>query len=451
MRSISRFLAAMCFGGFLAGATATAAGAATLDTDGRAEAGGSVALDFLRMPSDIGSDDRDAQISQGMQALQAGDLEAARGVFSAAIDSDSADHVALLGMAEVARLEGDREGIEIYLRRAVDAAPGNARTHLAWGRYLYNLGEIDRAEQALRRAAELSPASRAPWLDLGVLYLNGRADPQRAARAFSTAIQVDGTHAGAHFGLGRSLAAMNAPDAAKRHLKRAQILDPKNPLPGLALARAEHAAGDAEAAVRTLDQTIERHPSFVEAHIARGDVLWRIGRLDAAAASYQEAVAVAPSQAVGPMRLAMLQQARGDAAAARAAYERVVAAHPEHAVAHNNLAILLVSAFGAEDLPRARELAARAAALRPDAPEFMTTLGYIHRVAGDLDAAAAALEGAASRASAPAATHYHLGVVYDLQGRDRLAAAAFRRALNAHDGFQNAADARQRLTRLEGN
>jgi tetratricopeptide (TPR) repeat protein len=450
MRSISGFLAATGLAALLAGATATSAAAAAFDTDGRVDAGGALEFDFLRTPPDIGSGDRGAQISKGMQALQAGDLEAARGAFSTAIDRDPLDHVALLGMAEVARLEGDRDGIETYLSRAVDAAPGNARSHLAWGRYLYAGGQIDRAEQALRRAAELSPASRAPWLDLGVLYLNGRADPQRAARAFSTAIQIDGTHAGAHFGLGRSLVAMNEPEAAKRHLKRAQILDPKNPLPGLALARAEHATGDADAAVRTLDQTIDRHPSFVEAHIARGDVLWRIGRMDAAAASYREAVAIAPAQAVGPMRLAMLQQARGDATAARVAYERVVAEHPEHAVAHNNLAILLASAFGAEALPRARQLAERAAALRPDAPEFMTTLGYIHRISGDLDAAAQALESAASHASAPAATHYHLGVVYDLQGRDALAVAAFRRALEAPVGLQNAADARQRLARLEG-
>ncbi len=82
------------------------------------------------------------------------------------------------------------------------------------GAILLKLGHEDDAQQALYKAIALEPGFAKPHEDLGRLFL-ARKEPERAARQFTQAIQLDGSQSSAYSGLANSLAQLGKPVEAK--------------------------------------------------------------------------------------------------------------------------------------------------------------------------------------------------------------------------------------------
>jgi Flp pilus assembly protein TadD len=82
------------------------------------------------------------------------------------------------------------------------------------GAILLKLGHEDDAQQALNKAIALEPGFAKPHEDLGRLFL-ARKEPERAARHFTQAIQLDGSQATAYSGLANALAQLGKPVEAK--------------------------------------------------------------------------------------------------------------------------------------------------------------------------------------------------------------------------------------------
>ena len=66
----------------------------------------------------------------------------------------------------------------------------------------------------------------------------------------------------------------------------------------------------------------------------------RVGDLERAAASLEQAVAVGPDHPIAWNELALIQRKQGRFADARASYERALALYPEFHVANKNLGVL---------------------------------------------------------------------------------------------------------------
>lgn len=198
-------------------------------------------------------------------------------------------------------LDGDPEGARNLADNWAMEGGGEAAAHCA-ALAILNLGEAERAAEALERIAARSQAGL-------------------AARA-------------AVFGqAGEAWIAAGRPQRAHAALTLALALTPADPdllteraLASLALDRPAEALGDAELVVGA-------DPSRGEAWIVRAAALRRLERMDPAKDSIAQALRLEPDNVEALLERGIIRQAQGDGAGARADWERVVELAPDSAAA----------------------------------------------------------------------------------------------------------------------
>ena len=143
-------------------------------------------------------------VESGYRALIAGDLAKARRHYAAAVESDSANVDAELGLATVEARLGNVPGAAAAYRRALELDPRNA-TALAGLAALADTARPEALESALRGDIDLHPDSAALRLTLGNLYASQRRwaeaqaayfeaerlQPENADVAYNLAVSLD--------------------------------------------------------------------------------------------------------------------------------------------------------------------------------------------------------------------------------------------------------------------
>ena len=132
----------------------------------------------------------------------------------------------------------------------------------------------------------------------------------------------------------------NTQDAANLFGKAA-MLDSGNTLfhyhRGLAFQKLQ----DFEAAIASYDSAIAIAPGNVDALVNRGNVLTAVGRFEPAIASYNAAAALRPNASVIYFNLAQAFRVRGDLQPAADNLRKAIALNPSHADAHHQLGDVL--------------------------------------------------------------------------------------------------------------
>jgi hypothetical protein len=95
-------------------------------------------------------------------ALDRGDLEEAKGIYSQLLDVDSHDGEALLGMGDVARARKNTRVAASFYDAAVSASPRSPRALLALADAQWDLGEHDEARSNYRRITTAFPGESPP-------------------------------------------------------------------------------------------------------------------------------------------------------------------------------------------------------------------------------------------------------------------------------------------------
>lgn len=157
--------------------------------------------------------------------------------------------------------KGPRDAIQ-HFESAVQLHPQFFEAELSLGTAYMDLGQWDRAEASLLRAAEINPKSANAFFALGEVYLhNGRL--AEAEKTLRDGLRLENRSWQAHFAL------------ARVYWKK---LDLSNTGKQLAL-------------------TLQLNPACAEAHFLAGDVLTRAGKLADALAEFQEYLRLAPKGA----------------------------------------------------------------------------------------------------------------------------------------------------------
>jgi Flp pilus assembly protein TadD len=170
--------------------------------------------------------------------------------------------------------------------------------------------------------------------------------------------------------------------AAVAALERARRLQPADDRHELFLATCHFARGDAEAAIRILEETARRSPENAYGHYALGYYLAKVGRLPRAVESLRRALALAPGFVEARFQLARIAEGEGEDA--RPLYRGILEAEPEHPATH--------AALGRLDLrdgrlAEAEQHLTRALALAPDQRATHYTLGILYSRTGRTEAA----------------------------------------------------------------
>jgi len=231
------------------------------------------------------------------------------------------DALHLLGV--IARQRGDAAGAAALIREALEVDPGQARAHCNLGAALQDLGETETALAGYDQALRLDPRYPLAWDNRGnTLRRLGRLDEALHSYEQALALRHDYQEAWCHraivlHDLGRDADAVASAE-------RALLLRPADPEALLALGNALQALERFDEAGAVYQRALAKTPR-ADIWCAHGSALKKAGALDAALASYEQALALRPDYALAQHYRANTLRALGRRGDAIAAYRAALA------------------------------------------------------------------------------------------------------------------------------
>ncbi|MDG4596010.1 MAG: tetratricopeptide repeat protein [Candidatus Contendobacter sp.] len=199
-----------------------------------------------------------------------------------------------------------RRGVDEYIAAEMTHAD-RPESYLNVGLVYSDQGQFDRAEAAYRAALDLQPTFTQAAVNLADLYrLQGRDG--EGEQTLRQALARDPHHATAHHALGLLLIRQRKMSEALTALAESARLDGDNPRYGYVYAVALNGAGQAEAAIRTLETVLAKYPNDRDTLMALVAFQRNVGNLDAARDYVQRLAALEPDN---PEIRALLRQLSG--------------------------------------------------------------------------------------------------------------------------------------------
>lgn len=412
----------------------------------------------------------------GRLQLANAELGPAEATYQAILQSDAKSADAMINLAEIARLRKDMDGAGRWLERAAAAQPDALAPRLA---------QIELALQLrdAKRAQEIAAAARATHPDdPDMLDAAARADlaagsPDQAVTIYrdlggrlprSGAVQLR---------LAGAYQAANQPDQALEALRHGVAVDPANLVVRDALVQAELRTGHPDQAEAAAAEGQRINPTAAAATALLGEVKLarnqpsqaarlfadamaqapnpvllarqieaeqRSGSITAARAAAQDWLAKHPGDAVVSRALGNAELASGNTVQAQALFEDLQKRTPDDPMVLNNLAWLIQD----KDRPRALELAAKAHALVPGAPDVTDTYGWLLVRGGEPDKGVPLLRDASDKAPDSAIIRYHFAAALAATGATAEAKQVLERLLASPARFDDRADAEKLLGQL---
>jgi tetratricopeptide (TPR) repeat protein len=200
-------------------------------------------------------------------------------------------------------------------------------------------------------------------------------------------------------------------DRALAYATRAEEIAPSDPRPLFVRLRVEVEGRRLDEAQATLAKLRERAPADARVQSAEADLLEARGELEAALRLRQKVAERRPTWRM-VLDLATLELRLGASASARAHLLEILKGQPDNQYALENLAALEV---GSGDLRRAAALYEQLIRVQPTRSSF-TNLGFVHFLAGDYGAAAAAYRRALELEPGHLLSRFNLATALEAQG-----------------------------------
>ena len=179
-----------------------------------------------------------------------------------------------------------------------------------------------------------------------------REDPAAAARALEPIVDADPRNALARRHLALSLAAMHDYRRAVEQAKQLQAMGDDSPETMVLLGDSERLAGDAAAAIRTLDAAAKRENASTDVVNALGRALLAAGDRPAAATAFRRSLAMIPDDPEALESLADMTIEQGDLDQARTLLERLYSLDRDDARVGVKLSAVLARSGRGEDAIR---------------------------------------------------------------------------------------------------
>ncbi len=205
---------------------------------------------------------------------------------------------------------------------ALNARPDDWSSHYNLGNFYASRNEIEKAISSYETALRLEPRALLPLTNIAIAY-GRRGEYEKAETSLRRAVEVDPKSAPVHFNLGLLLAERGRTPEAEKELREALDLDPRlapaaynlgvlimkdHPDEGLSYCRKAHELspddpkysytlafylaqkGDRKGAVKTLRETVKRHPGHVDAVLLLGEIYEQEGKKEGAKEIYRKAL-----------------------------------------------------------------------------------------------------------------------------------------------------------------
>ena len=293
------------------------------------------AADLFARAHALRPSDLPALVRLGETLLDQNRPDEADEAFLRALALNPGSAAALAGMGRAALARRDAARAVDYLRRALSADERATSLHYPLAMAYRQLGDLESAEEHLRRRGRGAAAPPDPLMDAWSEMLESPITYEtRGLRALQ----------------GGQLA------AAENLFRRGLELAPDDPALRHRLGTVLMMAGDRRGAVEQFEETVRRSPDFAKAHFGLGMAALIDGDYPEAAARFSNAVEHQPDYLEARVGLADALRVTGRPAAAVEHYRRVVTADPQFADAWTGYVLALAAlGRGAEARERLNE------------------------------------------------------------------------------------------------
>jgi uncharacterized protein (TIGR02466 family) len=236
--------------------------------------------------------------------------------------------------------QGDLNGARQAYLQALRLRPEHPVALQLLGLMARGQGDARGAENLMRRSLAADPRQPHVWNNLGNL-MGDTGRPDEALACFERAVAIEPRYADAHYNRAWWLHARQQHDAAEDAVRKAIACSPAPTVPQLQLlALIDSDRGRLDAAMATLDQALALAPERAALHHNRGNLLQRSHRHAVALISYERALALGLDAAEAHYNQGNALQSLGRHAEAEQAYRRALARQPGHALSLYDLARL---------------------------------------------------------------------------------------------------------------
>ena len=294
-----------------------------------------------------------ADAEAGWAAYAAGDIDAARGRFDAALARCPNDDYARTGLGYVLLRAGDVPGAVTLWNAVVAAQPDNVDALAGLGLAAWRTGDIESVRARFGRVLELVPEHATALEYMARVAPGSRleeapGDPadeawqagetQRAEELYLARLAGDPTDGVALHRLALMRAWSEDYDGANELFERLLRLEPSNLDARVDRARVWAWAGEADRAIDDVEALLDEHPGHAGALEARALFEAWAGRYEESLASYGQLLAIAPDNGAARRQQAQVLAWASRLDASRAAYDSVLARNPEDVDARLGLA-----------------------------------------------------------------------------------------------------------------
>ncbi|MEM8799095.1 MAG: XrtA/PEP-CTERM system TPR-repeat protein PrsT [Pseudomonadota bacterium] len=411
-----------------------------------------------------------------------GRYDEARRQFLRILDTQRADGETMLELAELARIQDNKEEMIDWLRKTVAAQPNelaprlklvdaylalgdrqkgldealsvdrdfpdNIRAMERLGKAYALLEDFERSESTFARMARLRPDSlQAQWYLGRAQWLGG--DIRAARRTFNNALRVRENDPRANHGpILRDLMSMEAQekqfDVALSYASRLRAEYPNQNVADITIAGLHMGAENWTSAIKSYEaaKAVEFSKSIA---INMSTAYVKLGDFDKASGVLNEWLKEEPDDVITELRLAEIRTAAEDYDAALTMYENLLQRTDESPAILNNMAWI----YQQQGDSRALEVGERAYELSPDSPQIADTLGWILVERGiDIKRGLLLLQTASQALPDDPTIRYHLAYALNENGRTDAARRELEDLLEKNRDFSRARDARDLLKRI---
>jgi len=291
----------------------------------------------------------------------------------------------------------------IAVQKSIALQPENSLAYGLEGNLLAALGRHQDAVASFHRALHRDPSYFLAWTSLGDSELQlGCLD--EALECYQRGAQVQSGVALLHMKIATTFQMLGKQQPALREMKRAIELDPNSSVISFNAANLFDECQDYSAAMEYYQRALAIRPD-AQTYNNLGNVQKKLGDLDEAFASFQQALAMDARCLEAHCNLGLLFQQRGLLDKALASLETALSIDPDSALVHCNLATVLLDLYR---IPDALIATQRALELNPNMVEAINNLGNVLLEMGQLEEAAVNFERAMALSSSFTRARYNL-------------------------------------------
>ena len=243
----------------------------------------------------------------GDACLKKGDVDQAEKSYVTAINEQSKNADALLGLARVAQSRGNTKAALEYLNRAKEVLAESPDRLYKFAVSAFGLNLSDDAIWALKRAIEVRPDEPSYYLVLGIVQLGlKKPDLQDAEESFRESLKRQPDNAQAQLHLGYVLLKQKKYSDARVWLEKSVQKQTGSPEAFYYLGLIAQEQNENERAIVLFQKAVQLDPSFANAHIGLGAVYLKLKNYPGAQQELEIGVKINPDSSKAHYNLAIL-------------------------------------------------------------------------------------------------------------------------------------------------